>query len=162
MKIKRRPYLAGWLWGLGETYVSTWWNSWPPLWSGICITHLVLNYMPAHYIIHINILFYNVCACVSVVHVGVGFIFPATCPVLEDKAYSWWFLVCLFFFFPCSVSECLILCIFSAYFSSVWMDILINELMSESWLENSLGILPWNSDKAVGDLQKVSPLDPFK
>lgn len=29
-------------------------------------------------------------------------------------------------------------------------------------LELTKGILPWNPDTLVGDLQKVSPLDPFK
>lgn len=42
------------------------------------------------------------------------------------------------------------------------MDGWINEFMPVCARELTEGILPWNPDKLVGDLQKVSLLDPFK
>jgi len=63
--------------------------------------------MPPHYIIHINILFYNARACVFVVHVGVKFHFPqlhVQCLRTRIIAYN-----SLVFFFPAvcqSISFC--------------------------------------------------------
>lgn len=82
MEIKRIP--SRMVWGLEVIYLSTWCNFWLQPWNAVGVTHSALNYMPPHYAVHTNILFYNIH-----VWVGVCLISPAKCRILRARIISY-------------------------------------------------------------------------